>query len=598
MRGIQSRFSGLSLRVLNRAFQDKAVNYPDLYYRYEINNEIDRDKMGAKGFVMPKGRKLQVVHYIGQLGPGGSERQLCNAAVEIREMGFDVAVVTARSLEGEYRHFLPYLTTNDVPVRVAEACSIDDIVENLSDHRQLNIRVLRSLPIYLSSEVHALVRQLISLKPDILHCWLDPCNIAGGLAGIALGIPRIILSGRNVNPTHFPLINEPWFRDWYNVLLRSRRLVFTNNSKTGAADYARWLGIAPTRIEVIYNGVDVTEVNEITCEDVTEFKRSLGIGDRTPLVGGVFRLGPEKRPFDFVAVIKRVKAKVASVKAVVAGVGVLRREVEECIREVGLEDTITLLGGRNDIFKVIKACDVVLHAAEHEGSPNILMEAQSLGIPVVATMAGGTSEVVESSISGLLHPVGDIKGLSESVIRVLHDKGYRKKLGEAGRKLVAERFSMDEAGKALLGIYNRQREVWYSSKVDIIYYRSAGLFLPAVRDLTLAAHMPRLAILSILKRFRMLLNKRIVGVLTDIKREQGYCYTAGIPEWIVSDAHGKPSSLRLFENGIPLAVPHSVHDNIRDLGEGRFSHWFDHVYFSTSDNSDPRTNGRTYSFSE
>ena len=109
--------------------------------------------------------------------------------------------------------------------------------------------------------------------------------------------------------------------------------------------------------------------------------------------------------------------------------------------------------------------------------------------------------------------------------------------------------------------------------------------------------MPRLAILSILKRLRLLLNKRIEGVLADIKPEQGYCYTATVPDWIVSDVNSN-SSLRIFENGNPLSLPHSVHEDIGKLGGGRFSHWFNHVHFSTPDNSDPRTNGRVYSFSE
>jgi glycosyltransferase involved in cell wall biosynthesis len=597
MQGIQSRLAELSLGLLNRTFPDQSVNDLDLYYRYEINNEIDRDNVEAKGSAISRGKKLKVAYYIGQLGPGGSERQLSNASVRLRAMGFDVTVITAHDLVGDLGHFLPYLNANGIPVRVAEPCNIGDILEKLPDHVELRIRVLRSLPSYLSSQVYALLGELISLDLDTLHCWLDPCNIVGGLAGIALGIPRIILGGRNVNPSHFPLINEPWFRSWYQVLLRSRRVVFTNNSKTGAADYARWLEISPSSIKVVYNGVDFTKFEKVTHKDVSEFKCSLGIGDHTPVVGGVFRLGPEKRPFDFVAVIKRVKKQISNLKVVVAGSGVLEREVEQHIRREGLEDAIILLGRRSDIFVVMKSCDVLLHTAENEGSPNILMEAQSLGVPVVATTVGGIPELVEERVSGLLHSVGDVENLSESVIRILRDKTYGTRLGEAGKRLMTERFSIDKIANDLLGIYYKAPDVRYSSKADSIYYSCVGLFLPAIRHLRLSAHMPRLAILSILKRFRILLNKRVVGVLTDIKPEQGYCYTAKIPGWIVSDVNGS-SSLRLFENGQPLTMPHSVHSDIRKLGKGRFSHWSYYVYFSTSDNSDPRTNGRTYSFSE
>ena len=58
----------------------------------------------------------------------------------------------------------------------------------------------------------------------------------------------------------------------------------------------------------------------------------------------------------------------------------------------------------------------------------------------------------------------------------------------------------------------------------------------------------------------------------------------------------KQSILRLYENGVELKEAHAVHDDIRKLGKGRFSHWHSTLYFSASDNSDPRTNGRTYTY--
>lgn len=583
---------------LNRVFPNKAVSNPDLFWRYELENKVDKDNLRANGLGISRDRKVKLVHYIGQLGPGGSERQLCNASVRFREMGFDVRVITVNDLVGDLGHFLPYLNANGIPVKVAEPCNIDDILEKLPDHHKLNISIFRSLPNYLASSVYALVNELISLEPDVLHCWLDPCNIVGGLAGIALCIPRIILGGRNVNPSNFPLIDKPWFRDWYKVLLRSRRVVLTNNSKTGAADYARWLEISPLRIKVIYNGVDFTRFQKVTHEDVSEFRQSLRLDDQTPLVGGVFRLGPEKRPFDFVAVIKRVKKEIPNLKAVVAGVGVLREEVEDAIRKEGLEDTITLLGRRGDVFVVMKSCDLLLHTAENEGSPNILVEAQSMGIPVVGTAVGGIPEIVQKGISGLLHCVGDIESMSNSVIRILCDKAYGKELGEAGKRLMTERFSIDKTANDLSGVYHSKADVRYSYKIDTLYYGLIGFLLPIMRHVKLLRCMPRFTILCTLKRLRVVLNKTISGILTEIRHEQGYCYYALVPDWIVADVNGNLSSLKLFENGIPLSLPHSLHDDIRGLGEGRFSHWLDYVYFSTSDNSDPRTNGKTYSFSE
>lgn len=78
-----------------------------------------------------------------------------------------------------------------------------------------------------------------------------------------------------------------------------------------------------------------------------------------------------------------------------------------------------------------------------------------------------------------------------------------------------------------------------------------------------------------------------------IDHEIGYAYkTDLLLNWMSS--HNGPSPAKLFENGIPLGAANSLHDDIRNIGNGRYSFWYDTLYFSSSDNSDPRINGRTY----
>jgi len=87
--------------------------------------------------------------------------------------------------------------------------------------------------------------------------------------------------------------------------------------------------------------------------------------------------------------------------------------------------------------------------------------------------------------------------------------------------------------------------------------------------------------------------------LIGLRSDSGYCYKIGydLPE--IGDSNTSPSSskLRLFENGVELGPAHSVHHDIRAFGLGQFSHWGNSLYFSTSDNSDPLTNGRKYTYS-
>lgn len=87
------------------------------------------------------------------------------------------------------------------------------------------------------------------------------------------------------------------------------------------------------------------------------------------------------------------------------------------------------------------------------------------------------------------------------------------------------------------------------------------------------------------------------GPLGDMTPEQGCCWTAAVPGHLLSDLESA-SRLAVFENDRQLGPGHASHAEIRALGAGRYSHWGAVLYFSTSDNTDPRTNGRHYTVRE
>lgn len=87
------------------------------------------------------------------------------------------------------------------------------------------------------------------------------------------------------------------------------------------------------------------------------------------------------------------------------------------------------------------------------------------------------------------------------------------------------------------------------------------------------------------------------GELMGIRPEDGHCFIGDVPGTLLSDAESL-SSLVVFEDGKPLSAAHVGHDEIRRIGNGRYSHWNAGVYFSASDNSDPTANGRRYTVEE
>jgi hypothetical protein len=99
------------------------------------------------------------------------------------------------------------------------------------------------------------------------------------------------------------------------------------------------------------------------------------------------------------------------------------------------------------------------------------------------------------------------------------------------------------------------------------------------------------------RMLRASFGKRYSGELAGFRPDSGHCWLASVPDGLLSDREAA-SSIMLYEDGTALGPAHSAHADIRSAGEGRFSHWGATLYFSTSDNSDPRTNGRRYFVAE
>ena len=96
---------------------------------------------------------------------------------------------------------------------------------------------------------------------------------------------------------------------------------------------------------------------------------------------------------------------------------------------------------------------------------------------------------------------------------------------------------------------------------------------------------------------RSWLRRPYRGPLQEIRPERGHCFVASAPVRLLSDRESA-SRVVVFEDGRVLGPGHATHEEIRTKGQGRYSHWGAQVYFSSSDNSDPITNGRVYRIEE
>ncbi|HEX5053019.1 MAG TPA: asparagine synthase (glutamine-hydrolyzing) [Planctomycetota bacterium] len=393
----------------------------------------------------------KVVMVIGALSPGGTERQMCNLAIELDRRGLHVTILTLCGFGGAGGHYRVLLRDTGVQLRDASTAEAEFALGAAAgDERRLQL--LAGLPHGLRDEVWRLFSHITALQPDVLHCCLDCPNISGGVAGLLADVPRLALGVRSFNPTHYPEQYRPWFDDYYRMLAESPRARLFANSRVCAADYATWLGVDPG-FRIVYNGLETGSLGMATAGDVHAFRDELGIPEGAPVVAGLLRLCEEKRPLVFVRAIAAARRRVKELHAVLAGIGPMQAEVEALVDELGLGDHLHVLGRRTDVATILTATDMVLLTSRIEGTPNALLEAAWFRRPAVATEAGGCVEVVEHGETGLLCPVDDAEALGAAIAELAADRQRRERMGEAGHARVRARFSLQGMVEATLAMY-------------------------------------------------------------------------------------------------------------------------------------------------
>lgn len=199
---------------------------------------------------------------------------------------------------------------------------------------------------------------------------------------------------------------RPYFRAAYRDLMAGYpRFRMINNSRAGADDYADWLSVAPEQIGVIENGYPLDEMRARTDADARQrMRHEWGIPEDAPVMGGVMRLSSVKCPERFVGTAILLCRQFPDFHAVLAGGGVLEGKLAAMIADAGLGGRIHLIGRVSPIEPVMAAFDILFLSSRVEGLPNVIIEAQALGIPVAATDVGGVAEALAPAPLGLLLP--------------------------------------------------------------------------------------------------------------------------------------------------------------------------------------------------
>lgn len=208
------------------------------------------------------------------------------------------------------------------------------------------------------------------------------------------------------------------------------------------------LGLRPSDIGRVWNGVPFGPVRANG-----SFRNSVGTADRV-LIGTVATMIRQKGLPDLLAVARKLRESGRRVRFVVLGDGIMRGELEDLRRQLGVEDTVVFTGWVKGASTVaVPEFDIFFQPSLWEAMSIAVLEAMAASVPVVATRVGENPYIIEHEKDGLLVEPRDVDGMARELARLVDDAAMRRRLGVAGSKKVSMQFTVEHMTRAYERIY-------------------------------------------------------------------------------------------------------------------------------------------------
>lgn len=205
-------------------------------------------------------------------------------------------------------------------------------------------------------------------------------------------------------------------------------------------------GLKKGAYDVILNGVDSEKFNFDPAKRAS-YRKELGVEDNTLLIGTVGRTMKIKNHPLLVKAAKELAGRGLNFKMVIIGDSPLhstREELQKMAVDFGVSDKVAFVGARKDIPGYMSAMDIFTLPSFSEGCSNVILEAMSVGLPIVASNVGGNPELVFHKQNGLLFESDNVHAISDSFSMLLNDADLRTSFSETSRRFILERFSLQQ----------------------------------------------------------------------------------------------------------------------------------------------------------
>jgi len=238
------------------------------------------------------------------------------------------------------------------------------------------------------------------------------------------------------------------------------------------ADHYIKLGVNVAKSNVVYEPIDIQRFSE--SRDTGLIQQQFSIADDAYMISNIGRITPWKGQHYFLQAMQDIVTQYPNTKVLIVGEPgksnadkAYFRSLQEMAQKAPLHGHVVFTGNRDDIAEIMATSDIIVHSAsEPEPFGLVIAEAMATGTPVIATRGGGTPEIIEDNVTGLLVPMKNVPLMKEAIQRLLESSALRKTISINARNEVSQRFSIHQ----------------HVAKVQEIYERIFAKSLPACRQ--------------------------------------------------------------------------------------------------------------------
>lgn len=356
--------------------------------------------------------KTRIALLVGQLGFGGTERQLYLLLKHIDRRKFEPHVLVFSGSRG------PDYRTKFEEMKI-QATLIPDSCRSIGGRLRY---------------VH---RYLKKIRPHLVHSWTVHDNAYAGVGGAMAGVRHRWGSARiSLHSSGFK--NLPLAFRWL-AIHAVQRIVVNARSIASQVEAA---GFSPRKITFIPNCVERFSGPRTLPHIFVE----RGIEPSQPIVATVANYRRSKNLVSFVKVMKRVIDRLPDVRGVLAGQRVsgdneVWTEVEREISTLDLKNRVHMIGYCEDVSAMLSHVSVLCSTSVHEGTPNAVLEAMEVGVPVVCPAIDGVVDLVSHETCGLLYEPGDEERAADLIVSLVENNALRVSIIAAAQERVRAEFS-------------------------------------------------------------------------------------------------------------------------------------------------------------